>query len=259
MGDQWYYSQKGQQVGPVTPQELQRAAIDGGMLPSDFVWKQGMAEWVSARRLKGLFVPPPLPSVNGNGCKKPTPSPCDVGCPHCAGKIVNDSTLAGKEVGCPHCNGRVIMPVVAQPTQMVQAVDDSPDRSNFSLSPSSAMVIQQSATNTDNLIRRIADYERISGALWLGIAIIQILTIFGIIAGIWNIYAAITRFGVAKQIRAKHPGIPKTFEPITGLIVIGLINLIFGGVIGLVFVGFDFYIRDKVLTNAQLFQPQLAN
>jgi hypothetical protein len=37
------------------------------------------------------------------------------------------------------------------------------------------------------------------------------------------------------------------------LVIIGVINLVLGGFIGVLFVGFDFYIRDKVLTNAHIF------
>ena len=38
-----------------------------------------------------------------------------------------------------------------------------------------------------------------------------------------------------------------------GLVVIGVVNLFFGAVFGLLFVGFDFYIRDLVLTNREIF------
>jgi hypothetical protein len=37
------------------------------------------------------------------------------------------------------------------------------------------------------------------------------------------------------------------------LVIIGIINLLLGGFIGVVLVGFDFYIREKVLTNSHLF------
>jgi hypothetical protein len=111
-------------------------------------------------------------------------------------------------------------------------------------------------TSGDDFVRRIADYERISGILWLIIGIIQVLTIIGVVAGIWNIVAATTRFRRSTQVRARHPGIPKAFEPIVGLVVVGVINLIFGGIIGVFFVGFDFYIRDQVLSHAHLFRRQ---
>ena len=105
----------------------------------------------------------------------------------------------------------------------------------------------------DLLVRRLTDYEKISGALWVAIGIFQCLTVLGIIAGIWNVFAGWTRFKMSKRIFARDATVPADFEPIGGLIVIGIINLILGGVIGLVFVAFDFFIRDKVLSNAQVF------
>jgi hypothetical protein len=105
----------------------------------------------------------------------------------------------------------------------------------------------------DLTIRRLADYERISGILWIVLAAIQILTVVGIIAGIWNILAGISRINVSKQITARDSKVPAIFESYTQLIVIGIINLLLGGIIGVAFVAFDFYIRDVVLRNARLF------
>jgi hypothetical protein len=106
-------------------------------------------------------------------------------------------------------------------------------------------------------IRRIADYEKISGILWILLGIIQTLSIVGAIAGIWNIVAGGTRVGVSRRISQRLASVPKDFEGVGGLAVIGVINLLVGGVIGLIFVGFDFYIRDKVLSNRRLFNQML--
>lgn len=103
------------------------------------------------------------------------------------------------------------------------------------------------------LIRRISDYEKVSGIIWICLGAFQLLTVVGIIAGVWNIYAGITRIRASKNILARLPGIPAAFESMAGLIIIGVINLLIGGVIGIAFVAFDFYIRDLILTNAALF------
>ena len=103
------------------------------------------------------------------------------------------------------------------------------------------------------LIRRIADYEKISGIFWICLGSLQLLSIIGIIAGAWNIYAGITRIRAAKNILARDPGIPAAFENMNELIIIGVINFLLGGVIGIAFVAFDFYIRDLVLKNSALF------
>lgn len=55
MAQEWYYTVKGEQVGPVSPAELKKAATEGTLQPTDLVWKEGMAEWVEAQSIKGLF------------------------------------------------------------------------------------------------------------------------------------------------------------------------------------------------------------
>jgi hypothetical protein len=103
------------------------------------------------------------------------------------------------------------------------------------------------------LIRRIADYERISGFVWIALGIIQIILLYTAIAGVWNIIAGISRFRIVKRIKERDSTIPAEYESLSGLILIGIINLLLGGIIGLVFVAFDFFIRDKILTNSHLF------
>ena len=52
---EWYYSQAGQQIGPITSAQLKKNAASGPLQPADLVWKDGMAEWTPAVRVKGLF------------------------------------------------------------------------------------------------------------------------------------------------------------------------------------------------------------
>lgn len=108
------------------------------------------------------------------------------------------------------------------------------------------------------IISTIAAYEKISAVLWLIIGIVQVLSLVTIIAGAWNIYAAITRFRIAPPILARDERVPSAFEGVVGLIVIGAINLFLGGVIGVLFVAFDFYIRHLVLRNRHLFISKSA-
>jgi hypothetical protein len=93
MAEQWFYSQNGKQCGlPVSFQELRRAAVEGGLLPTDLVWRLGMAEWVAASTISGLFgspppLPPPLPSVENRQADPfdflkpdgPPPAPTGIG------------------------------------------------------------------------------------------------------------------------------------------------------------------------------------
>src|SRR5215207_76054 len=71
----WYYVRNGAQTGPVTFDELKSAAASGQLAPADLVWKEGTADWVTARTVPGLYNgPPPPPPVGG---RKPEPLPLD--------------------------------------------------------------------------------------------------------------------------------------------------------------------------------------
>ena len=70
MATAWYYSRNGVETGPVTSRELADLARSGQLLPTDFVWKEGITEWLAAGKVKGLF-PTPAPSSS----PVPTPAP----------------------------------------------------------------------------------------------------------------------------------------------------------------------------------------
>jgi len=109
------------------------------------------------------------------------------------------------------------------------------------------------ADPNDTTIRRIAEYERISAIVWAVIAFLQIISVVAIIAGVWNAYASYTRFRLIPYIEARNKHVPAAFESITGLVIIGLINLFLGGVIGVVGIVMDFVVRDYVLRNRHVF------
>lgn len=55
MAAEWHYSNGGQQHGPVSAADLKALAKSGNLLPTDLIWKEGMAEWKPASNVKGLF------------------------------------------------------------------------------------------------------------------------------------------------------------------------------------------------------------
>jgi hypothetical protein len=69
---QWHYSKDGHQQGPVSAEQLKQLASSGQLQPTDLVWKEGMAQWAEAGRVKGLFpvaavatsCPPPIPATS---------------------------------------------------------------------------------------------------------------------------------------------------------------------------------------------------
>ncbi|MEX2671983.1 MAG: RDD family protein [Phycisphaeraceae bacterium] len=54
-GQWYYYTQGGQQVGPVSFDALQSAAGAGLFHADDFVWHEGDADWQPAHQVAGLF------------------------------------------------------------------------------------------------------------------------------------------------------------------------------------------------------------
>ena len=51
----WYYARDNKQHGPVGAAELKRLSQTGELRPDDLVWREGMDEWMQARKVKGLF------------------------------------------------------------------------------------------------------------------------------------------------------------------------------------------------------------
>jgi hypothetical protein len=73
VADEWFYTQHGQQQGPVAAAQLKQLAVSGKLRPTDLVWKEGMANWVPASATRGLFPSGP-PSSGGNARPAGAPS-----------------------------------------------------------------------------------------------------------------------------------------------------------------------------------------
>ena len=52
---EWYYTRGSKQFGPVLAAELKQLADHGELGPEELVWRDGMEQWIPARRVKGLF------------------------------------------------------------------------------------------------------------------------------------------------------------------------------------------------------------
>ena len=53
---EWFYTVDGKtKYGPVSSAQLKGLANSAHLQPTDLVWKEGMAQWVPAGKLKGLF------------------------------------------------------------------------------------------------------------------------------------------------------------------------------------------------------------
>ena len=104
--------------------------------------------------------------------------------------------------------------------------------------------------------KTLSEREKLSAIIWLVVGICQILSGFFIVSGAWNIYASITRFKQSKAVLTPWKGIVQNYDSWMTNIIIGLvINLIFGGVIGVAGSLYDmFAIRNFVLSNKAVYE-----
>ena len=51
----WFYSANGGQAGPVSEVELKALAASGQLNPTDLIWRDGLADWMPASKLPGVF------------------------------------------------------------------------------------------------------------------------------------------------------------------------------------------------------------
>ena len=70
----WYYSREGKQCGPIAESDLKLLIETGEVSPLDYVWKEGLPEWVKATSIddylsaeRGPHNPPQLPTETGDG------------------------------------------------------------------------------------------------------------------------------------------------------------------------------------------------
>lgn len=116
-----------------------------------------------------------------------------------------------------------------------------------------------SSIRQEPAIKKIADCQRVSNILWLIIAIIQVCSIVCIIAGIWNIIATCNNWKFPQKILNKDADIPECYEGVAGLIILAVVNFLLGGLIGVLLIAFDFYIRGLVLENRYLFKREACH
>lgn len=56
----WYYTRGAEEHGPVSLRDLQGLALAGQLGPEDFLWSDGMPDWLPAGQVQGVF---PSPAV----------------------------------------------------------------------------------------------------------------------------------------------------------------------------------------------------
>lgn len=99
MARDFYYVQNGNRLGPVSAAELKQLGATGQLQPTDLVWKEGMASWVPASSVKGLFGSPEPsprpPALSGTLAFEDAPPPLE-SVPNQSGLFQSAKSKAGK-------------------------------------------------------------------------------------------------------------------------------------------------------------------
>lgn len=97
--------------------------------------------------------------------------------------------------------------------------------------------------------------EVASSVAWIVIGIVQCAMLYTTAAGVWNVVNAILALRNVKNITAHNPGVVPYFDQRkVWLIVLAVVNLVLGGVVGVVLVLLEWLLRDYVLRNRSAFE-----
>jgi TM2 domain-containing membrane protein YozV len=55
VADEWFYTENGEQRGPIPLTELKERAASGRLARADLVWTEGMGNWQAASDVRGIF------------------------------------------------------------------------------------------------------------------------------------------------------------------------------------------------------------
>ena len=132
-----FYTRDGKgKSGPISSAQLQALAKSGQLQPADMVWKEGMAKWTPASKIKGLFssdvqaVTANKPQIAASTAhvtdrRRGTTGNHSVTCPTCNKALKAPDEKAGAKVRCNGCQTVFrIPPRVAPKTQ--QGVEKEP-------------------------------------------------------------------------------------------------------------------------------------
>lgn len=124
--------------------------------------------------------------------------------------------------------------------------------------PYSLTVSQQrkvSGTGSSAVAVKVRRYEIAASIVWIVVGMLQCVAVYTAVAGVWNIINAVVSLRNVKNIQPSNPAVVSYFDQRkVWLIVLAVINLILGGVIGVVLVLFGWYVRDFVLRNRSAFE-----
>ena len=97
--------------------------------------------------------------------------------------------------------------------------------------------------------------EVVSNVIWIVLGVLQCVTLYAAAAGVWNVINAILALRNVKHIQPGNAGVVPYFDQRrTWLIVLAVVNIVLGGVVGIVLVLWEWHLRDFVLRNRSAFE-----
>lgn len=131
-------------------------------------------------------------------------------------------------------------------------------RCPYCSAPYSLTVSQQHkapVTGPAAVAAKVRRCEIVASIVWIVVGVIQCVAVYTATAGVWNIVNAIVSLRNVKNIQPSNPAVVSYFDQRkVWLIVLAVVNLILGGVVGIVLVLFSWYVRDFVLRNRSAFE-----
>jgi len=169
---QWYVSQEGQQLGPYTDEQMVSFAQGGNITRQSMVWAEGMADWLPAAQINGLF---PAAAATGPGraapgAARPAAAARGAAQPAAAGRAVATQPAGPSRAGAAA--------TAVRPTQGPAGRSSGPATSRGHQTQPQAHT--QSQTDAGAFPRPpvpVASFGMFAGAIALGL-------VFGIIGGV---------------------------------------------------------------------------
>ena len=104
------------------------------------------------------------------------------------------------------------------------------------------------------IVEKLVSKMRTESIIWIVIAIFQILSLVGIVCGIYNLVVSIMNLNTAKRIREYPVGVVRSFEPMAGNLIIMCLNIFLGAFIGIVGSLYHIFgVRGYVMDNRDAF------
>ena len=92
--------------------------------------------------------------------------------------------------------------------------------------------------------------EIASNVIWLILGVLQCVALYAAAAGVWNVINAIVALRNVKNIQPGNAGVVPYFDQRrTWLIVLAVVNIVLGGVVGVLLVLGEWSLREFVLRN----------